>query len=153
MWQVWVRDGAGNQLSDVVEFSTDCNNPNREIYLGFVRVTLRFRTCQTQAVRKPLTMKPIYFVLLCILATSLLIAGCFGNREVSEAAPAPLRSPHPTFTPTPMQPPTPVPPPAAADAPAMAAVVAAPPADAAAPCRPASNRRPDSAGCHQRRPD
>ena len=38
VWQVWVRDGAGNQLSDVVEFSTDCNNPNREIYLGFVRV-------------------------------------------------------------------------------------------------------------------
>lgn len=37
-WQVWVRDGAGNQLSDVVEFSTDCNNPNREVYLGFVRV-------------------------------------------------------------------------------------------------------------------
>ncbi|HQY90849.1 SH3 domain-containing protein [Caldilinea sp.] len=37
-WQVWVRDGAGNQLSDVVEFSTDCNNPNREIYLGFVRM-------------------------------------------------------------------------------------------------------------------
>lgn len=37
-WQVWVRDGAGNQLSDVVEFTTDCNNPNREIYLGFVRV-------------------------------------------------------------------------------------------------------------------
>jgi uncharacterized protein YraI len=76
-------------------------------------------------------MKPIYFVLLCILAASLLIAGCFGNREVSEEAPAPLRSPHPTFTPTPMQPPTPVPPPAAADAPTMAAVAA--PADAAAP--------------------
>lgn len=38
IWQVWVRDGAGNQLSDVVEFSTDCNNPNREVYLGFVRV-------------------------------------------------------------------------------------------------------------------
>jgi len=37
-WQVWVRDGAGNQLSDVVEFTTDCNNPNREIYIGFVRV-------------------------------------------------------------------------------------------------------------------
>jgi len=37
-WQVWVRDGAGNQLSDVVEFSTDCNNPNREVYLGFVRM-------------------------------------------------------------------------------------------------------------------
>jgi hypothetical protein len=37
-WQVWVRDGAGNQLSDVVEFTTDCNNPNREVYLGFVRV-------------------------------------------------------------------------------------------------------------------
>ena len=37
-WQVWVRDGAGNQLSDVVEFTTDCNNPNREVYLGFARV-------------------------------------------------------------------------------------------------------------------
>ncbi|HAJ35943.1 MAG TPA: hypothetical protein DCL15_09640 [Chloroflexi bacterium] len=37
-WQVWVRDGAGNQLSDVVEFYTDCNNPNREVYLGFVRM-------------------------------------------------------------------------------------------------------------------
>ena len=37
-WQVWVRDGAGNQLSPVVEFMTDCNNPNREIYLGFVRM-------------------------------------------------------------------------------------------------------------------
>ncbi|MFO7635262.1 MAG: SH3 domain-containing protein [Caldilinea sp.] len=37
-WQIWVRDGAGNQLSDVIEFTTDCNNPNREVYLGFVRV-------------------------------------------------------------------------------------------------------------------
>lgn len=38
VWQVWVRDGAGNQLSDVIEFSTDCSNPNREVYLGFVRM-------------------------------------------------------------------------------------------------------------------
>src|SRR5690606_22870590 len=37
-WTAWVRDGAGNQLSDVVQFTTDCNNPNREVYLGFVRV-------------------------------------------------------------------------------------------------------------------
>jgi hypothetical protein len=55
-------------------------------------------------------MKPMRFVLLCTVATSLLLAGCFGNRDVSEAAPVPLRSPHPTFTPTPMQPPTPTPP-------------------------------------------
>ena len=83
-------------------------------------------------------MKSMHFALLCILATGLLTAGCFGNREVSEEAPAPLRSPHPTFTPTPMQPPTPTPPPAAgAAAPEMA--VAAPAADAPAAAAPAAD--------------
>jgi len=37
-WQVYVVDGAGNQLSDIVEFRTDAGNPNREIYIAWVRV-------------------------------------------------------------------------------------------------------------------
>ncbi|MCS6828396.1 MAG: SH3 domain-containing protein [Caldilinea sp.] len=42
--------------------------------------------------------------------TILLVAGCFGGRQVEEEPIAPLRSPHPTFTPTPVQPPSPTPP-------------------------------------------
>ena len=37
-WRVYVVDGAGNQLSDVVEFRTEPGNPNREIYIAWVRV-------------------------------------------------------------------------------------------------------------------
>lgn len=37
-WTATVIDGAGNKLSEPVEFTTDCNNPNREVYLGWVRV-------------------------------------------------------------------------------------------------------------------
>lgn len=37
-WQVYVVDGAGNQLSDMVEFRTDAGNPNREVYIAWVRV-------------------------------------------------------------------------------------------------------------------
>ena len=37
-WRVYVVDGAGNQLSDVVEFRTDPNNINREIYIAWVRI-------------------------------------------------------------------------------------------------------------------
>lgn len=37
-WTVYVVDGAGNQLSDAVTFTTSPSNPNREIYLGFKRV-------------------------------------------------------------------------------------------------------------------
>lgn len=37
-WRVWVIDGAGNQLSSVVEFQTDPNNTYREVYIAWVRV-------------------------------------------------------------------------------------------------------------------
>lgn len=37
-WRVWVIDGAGNQLSDVVEFQTDPNSAYREVYIAWVRV-------------------------------------------------------------------------------------------------------------------
>lgn len=37
-WRVWVMDGAGNQLSDVVEFQTDPSNTYREVYIAWVRV-------------------------------------------------------------------------------------------------------------------
>jgi hypothetical protein len=37
-WVVYVSDGAGRQLSPEVTFTTAPSNPNREIYIGFVRV-------------------------------------------------------------------------------------------------------------------
>lgn len=37
-WTVYVSDGAGNRLSDEVTFTTAPSNPNREVYLGWVRV-------------------------------------------------------------------------------------------------------------------
>jgi hypothetical protein len=37
-WSVYVADGAGNRLSEEVTFTTAPNNPNREIYLGWVRL-------------------------------------------------------------------------------------------------------------------
>lgn len=37
-WRVYVVDGAGNQLSDVVEFRTEPSNPNREVYIAWVRL-------------------------------------------------------------------------------------------------------------------
>jgi hypothetical protein len=37
-WMVYVADGAGNRLSEEVTFTTAPSNPNREIYLGWVRV-------------------------------------------------------------------------------------------------------------------
>ena len=37
-WIVYVSDGAGNQLSDEVEFTTSPSNANREIYIGWNRV-------------------------------------------------------------------------------------------------------------------
>ena len=37
-WTIFVVDGAGNQLSEEVEFSTAPNNLNREIYIGWNRV-------------------------------------------------------------------------------------------------------------------
>jgi len=37
-WRVYVVDGAGNQLSDVVEFRTEPGNPNREVYIAWIRV-------------------------------------------------------------------------------------------------------------------
>ncbi len=36
-WTVYVSDGAGNRLSEPVSFTTSPENPNREIYLGWVR--------------------------------------------------------------------------------------------------------------------
>jgi hypothetical protein len=38
MWTVYVSDGAGNRLSEEVTFTTAPSNPNREIYIGWVRV-------------------------------------------------------------------------------------------------------------------
>ncbi len=37
-WSVFVTDCAGNQLSDAATFTTAPSNPNREVYLGWVRV-------------------------------------------------------------------------------------------------------------------
>ena len=37
-WTVYVSDGAGTQLSQAVTFTTTPSNPNREIYIGWVRV-------------------------------------------------------------------------------------------------------------------
>lgn len=37
-WTVYVSDGAGNRLSEEVTFTTAPSNPNREIYIGWVRV-------------------------------------------------------------------------------------------------------------------
>lgn len=37
-WTMFVIDGAGNQLSDEVTFTTRANNPNREIYVGWRRI-------------------------------------------------------------------------------------------------------------------
>lgn len=37
-WTVYVSDGSGTPLSDTVEFTTTPSNPNREIYLGWIRV-------------------------------------------------------------------------------------------------------------------
>ena len=37
-WTVYVSDGLGTQLSDPVTFTTTPSNPNREIYIGWVRV-------------------------------------------------------------------------------------------------------------------
>lgn len=37
-WTIWVKDGAGNQLSNPVTFTTAPYNPNREIYVGWRRV-------------------------------------------------------------------------------------------------------------------
>ena len=82
-------------------------------------------------------MKFTQLTLFSVLLAGLLMAGCFGEREVSEEAPAPLRSPHPTFTPTPVAPATPAPPTAAPAAPAAVESAPAtgdtPPAEAAAP--------------------
>lgn len=38
LWTVWVKDGAGNALSEPVTFSTDIFNPNREVYIGWQRI-------------------------------------------------------------------------------------------------------------------
>lgn len=37
-WTVWVKDGAGNQLSEKVTFTTQPFNPNREVYIAWRRV-------------------------------------------------------------------------------------------------------------------
>lgn len=37
-WSVYVSDGAGNRLSEEVTFTTAPSNPNREIYIGWVRL-------------------------------------------------------------------------------------------------------------------
>ena len=37
-WTVFVVDGAGRQLSDEVSFTTTPSNPNREIYIGWIRI-------------------------------------------------------------------------------------------------------------------
>lgn len=37
-WRVWVIDGAGNQLSNVIEFTTQPTNTNREVYMAWERV-------------------------------------------------------------------------------------------------------------------
>jgi hypothetical protein len=37
IWKVYVKDGAGNQLSDIVEFTTQPGNLNREVYISWER--------------------------------------------------------------------------------------------------------------------
>ncbi len=37
-WTVYVSDGGGNRLSEEVTFTTAPSNPNREIYIGWVRM-------------------------------------------------------------------------------------------------------------------
>ena len=37
-WTIYVSDGLGTQLSDAVTFTTAPSNPNREVYIGWVRV-------------------------------------------------------------------------------------------------------------------
>jgi hypothetical protein len=37
-WSIYVADGAGTQLSEEVTFTTAPSNPNREIYVGWVRI-------------------------------------------------------------------------------------------------------------------
>ncbi|MCX6046099.1 MAG: SH3 domain-containing protein [Chloroflexi bacterium] len=37
VWTIYVVDGAGNQLSDAVTFETSPGNPNREIYIAWIR--------------------------------------------------------------------------------------------------------------------
>jgi hypothetical protein len=37
VWTIYVVDGAGNQLSDPVTFETSPGNPNREIYIAWIR--------------------------------------------------------------------------------------------------------------------
>ncbi len=37
-WSVWVTDGAGNQLSEIVEFETSPSNRNREIFIAWNRI-------------------------------------------------------------------------------------------------------------------
>ncbi len=36
-WTTYVTDCAGRQLSDVVTFTTAPTNPNREVYVGWIR--------------------------------------------------------------------------------------------------------------------
>lgn len=36
-WRIYLTDGAGTQLSDAIEFSTLSGNPNREVYVAWVR--------------------------------------------------------------------------------------------------------------------
>ena len=36
-WTLYVTDGTGKQLSDAVTFTTSPSNPNREVYVGWVR--------------------------------------------------------------------------------------------------------------------
>jgi hypothetical protein len=37
-WTVYVSDGLGTQLSEAVTFTTAPSNPNREVYIGWIRV-------------------------------------------------------------------------------------------------------------------
>jgi hypothetical protein len=37
-WTVYVADGLGTQLSEAVTFTTAPSNPNREVYIGWIRV-------------------------------------------------------------------------------------------------------------------
>lgn len=38
IYRIYIVDGAGNQLSDMVEFRTDPNNINREVYIAWQRI-------------------------------------------------------------------------------------------------------------------
>ncbi len=37
-WKMWIVDGAGNQLSEIIEFMTQPGNPNREVYMAWERI-------------------------------------------------------------------------------------------------------------------